>query len=265
MRKTLGLSVPPPQEMDPWNSRSAEAKELHTYIYDILKVRICDDSRSIKTKLESILGTNPYASLELSINGFSHFHDCIHLGEEFGCQPRRIQELLTQLRVFVLQTDDIKEHFKTKILLNRTNDGFTLLQQAVTNGNIDLINLVVQWYEQAKLSNPEEFKTKILLNSTKAGFNIYHQAGMTLKLSESGEFLKGIKSLLTSKEISTLLNQKTKNGFRPGNPRNPEMNKYISDLRAECQEAARPGGGRPGERTGYQRQGRGRGRWRGRG
>jgi len=151
------------------------------------------------------------------------------------------------------------------ILLNRTNDGFTLLQSAVTNGNKELIHLVHDWYARSNLLNTEDFKTKILLNRTKAGFNIYHQAGMTLKLSESREFLEWIKSLLTLTEIRTLLSSTTNRGFKPGNPRNREMNVYISELRAECQQADHPGGGRHGGRTGYLGKGRGRGRVTGRG
>ena len=41
--------------------------------------------------------------------------------------------------------------------------------------------------------------------------------------------------------------------------------KASRGFRPECQQAAHPGGGRHGDRTGYQRKGRGRGRWRGRG
>ncbi len=41
--------------------------------------------------------------------------------------------------------------------------------------------------------------------------------------------------------------------------------KSTRGFRPESQQAAHTGGGRHGDRTGYQRKGRGRGRWRGRG
>ena len=64
------------------------------------------------------------------------------------------------------------DEFKTNILLNRTNDGFTLLQQAVTNGNIDLIKLVLQWYDQEELRKTDDKETIIVLNRPIDGFNL---------------------------------------------------------------------------------------------
>ena len=122
--------------------RSETAQKLHTYIIGTIKGKEHLDPQKVK----EIIIKNPNSLLELSINNCSHLQDIIHIGAENKLDSDLIRENAHCL------FQEIRHFFPKKIgevLLNRTKDGFTLLQDAVKNGKENIISMVMSWYQVA--------------------------------------------------------------------------------------------------------------------
>ncbi|MGC6366819.1 MAG: hypothetical protein ACON35_02330 [Candidatus Marinamargulisbacteria bacterium] len=168
--------------------------------------------------------------LEKSINDHSHLNDVLHIGHDKKGKDYLLSQLNTVMGWYETAFDEkgITSEELKGILLNVTKDGFTLLQDAVTNGDLRQIELVMGWYETAidkQVITSEELKG-ILLNVTEDKFTLlqgavtngdlrqielvmgwYRAAG----LSQEGVFKEKILLNVTEDKF-TLLQSAVKNG-----------------------------------------------------
>ena len=151
------------------DARSETAKKLHSYIMETLEFKEHLNPYTVKM----IISDNPNSLLELSINRCSYLQDVIHFGSKFKLDSDLIRKNVRCL------FQEIRHCFPEKIgevLRNRTEDGFTFLQQAVKNGEETIISMAMSWYQDAGLLKSPEFKKTILLNRTEAGFTLLQHA-----------------------------------------------------------------------------------------
>ncbi|RAP32613.1 hypothetical protein DID75_04625 [Candidatus Marinamargulisbacteria bacterium SCGC AG-410-N11] len=135
------------------------------------------------------------------------------------------------------------QDYKQTILLNQTNDGFTLLQDAVKNGNRSLIKEVKSWYEKAGLINTQEYKQTILLNRTNDGFTLLQSAvinGNASLIKEVKSWYENAKLIGTDEFNQNVILKSAKNKFNIlhcfgmlNRITVPEFTKFWKSLRLE--------------------------------
>ena len=211
------------------DGRSETAQKLHTYIIGTIKGKEHLDPQKVK----EIIRENPNSLLELSINNCSHLQDIIHIGAEHKLDSDLIRKNAHCL------FQEIRHFFPKKmgeVLLNRTKDGFTLLQSAVTNGNKNIISMVMSWYQDAGLLESDEFKKTILLNRTEKKFNLLHHIGLSGLPIDT---VKNIIQKISDKDLSVLLNETTQYNHLPGISKNKEIYTLFKSERKRLNDQLR--------------------------
>ena len=160
------------------------------------------------------------ALLERSVNGNSHVQDIVHLGTELGTSTDTlISSLHYMTNLYAKHFSYADDNFIKVIFLNATKDGFTLMQQAVTNGSPAIILFITSLYEQLYAQGYDDAKIKACLATANSkGFNLLHNLGNNPKANTVSSIvvINLLYYLNKGKALEDMLNTRALGRYKPG-------------------------------------------------
>jgi hypothetical protein len=156
--------------------RSFGARKLHRLV-----MRVCDATNedslqaALKNLEQCVDQAKPSELMELSVNGYSHLEDALHL-PFVRQQDVRFADIIAN-QMFTMLSHKMKEklsnHQFASIIENSSIQGMNLLQQALRYGSRQATQSVIKISESC-LSTTEW--QEILQRSNEFGYNVFHQA-----------------------------------------------------------------------------------------
>ncbi len=184
--------------------RSKDAQELHSLVMRACKSKNAASFLQILEKLDKYLVNCKVDALaELSINGFSHLDDVLHLPFEKQSDPLFAEYIANNLFAKLsmeMQSKLPKEKF-AQILSNGTNKGFVLLQDALRSGSVSNTQMIIKLSESAL----DQKTWQVMLRSKNHfGYNGFQQAVGSGKLGLVKSFIMAVQSAFGDKSDSLL-------------------------------------------------------------
>lgn len=156
--------------------RSFGARKIHRLV-----MRACDatNTDSLQTALKNleqcVQQAQPSELIELSVNGYSHLEDALHL--PFARQQDMDFANIIANQLFTMLCHKMKEklshHQFASILANSSIHGMNLLQQALRYASRQATQSVIEMSERVLSSSQWQ---DILQCSNEFGYNVFHQA-----------------------------------------------------------------------------------------
>ncbi len=174
--------------------RSKHARGLHGLVVSACKAKNAALFTQTLDRLDKyLINCNIDALAELSINGFSHLDDVLHLPFENQNDPlfaEHIAEILFMKLSKEMQCKLPEKKF-SQILSNRTNKGFVLLQDALRSGSVANTQMIIKLSESVL----EQKTWQIMLRSINDfGYNGFQQAVSSGKSGLVKCFISAVQS-----------------------------------------------------------------------
>ncbi|WP_115701717.1 ankyrin repeat domain-containing protein [Legionella sainthelensi] len=220
--------------------RSPKAHNVHTAILSYLHDN--DASPLNKTHVKYAIKALDEASLlELSLHGYSHLNDILHLSFEIAPHNagRKCSFLMQRL---LCKANSLGSRCITKLLLQESHDGFTPLHQVLNAGTPENLKIYLGEVRHAVTNQWMERNDYIdlLINPNKAGFTPLHDVLKGGNPENVKIYLNEIRHAVTNQWMEKndyihLLIKPTNAGFTPlhdvvkaGNPENVKL--YLDEL-----------------------------------
>jgi len=175
--------------------RRETAQKIHGLIMECCHSRSEYRFDATKGELKKVLSRASASSFkEVSANNFSHLHDILHLVTE-NCKDESLRKYIgtSLLHLFIKEADKIfKAQDWTELLSIKTRDDFSILQEAVITGNLEIMNAIIKL-----LTTPGQEKAlrRNLESVNKEQFTLLQQTAKVGNL----EIVNAIIKLLTAK------------------------------------------------------------------
>jgi hypothetical protein len=156
--------------------RSEEAKRLHSLVMRAINAKTSEHFNQLLEKLDHCLSAcSPDTLVEVSINGYSHLDDVLHLPfvrQKDILFAEYISNTLFSGITKEMQSKLPREQF-AQIISNRTSNGFVLLQDALRSGSIANTKMVIALSENTL---EKHVWRSILMTKNHYGYNGFQQA-----------------------------------------------------------------------------------------
>lgn len=156
--------------------RSFGARKLHRLV-----MRVCDAANAdslqlaLKNLEQCVDQAQPSELMELSVNGYSHLEDALHL-PFVRQQDVRFADIIAN-QLFAMLSHKMKEKLSenqfASIIENSSIQGMNLLQQALRYGSRQATHSIIKMSEGCLSSTKWQ---EILQRSNEFGYNVFHQA-----------------------------------------------------------------------------------------
>ena len=202
--------------------RTIKAQSFHSSLMALVRDHSSEQKKMVVVVSASELDFESIT--ELSTNGHSHLIDALHLPFEIIEDKEQASKVAHYLMgLLILKAKEIHGALN-RLLIQKSNDGFTPLHEALISGNAQNMQVYFDEVRQAVTANKisaAEYK-QLLIGANAAGFTPLHQAANSGIYEIYFEYRKALAKFDGDGSVTrTLLFAKTRNGYTPSCQRGP--------------------------------------------